>query len=110
MRRTKMGSMTQHDPDTLLCPCGNHRGLDDFAVCTPKGVAVTQREEISGTGLQYVEVLDDPYLVCPRCGRVYRVLRMIHAGQAFVEHVADLTDPLIGISLAAWSEGRAKRR
>ncbi|GAA2036338.1 hypothetical protein GCM10009720_16120 [Yaniella flava] len=106
MRRTKMGTITQHDPDSLLCPCGNHRGLDDFAVCSPRGEAITQIEEKTGTGLVYVEHIEDPYLICPRCGRLYRVLRMMHTGQAFVEHMVDLTDPMIGVSLAAWKTSR----
>ena len=102
MRRTQMGSITQSNPDSLLCPCGNHRGLNDFAVCTPRGEAITQRKQAAGDGLIYIEHLTDPHLICPRCGRVYRVLRMIHSGQAFVERTADLTDPSIGVSLAAW--------
>lgn len=101
-----MGSMTKHDPDTLICPCGNHQGLDGFAVCTPRGEAITQREAHCGTGLIYTEQITDPYLICPRCGRIYRVLRMMHVGKAFVEHLADLTDPTVGVSLAAWKQLR----
>lgn len=106
-----MASVTDNDPDTLLCLCGNYADSDDFAPCTRAGVVYTQDPAKSGDGMVLVtEAITDPYLICTRCGRVYRVLPIIHINQAFVEHMADLTSPHIAISIAAWQHKKAATR
>lgn len=106
-----MASVIDNDPDTILCLCGNYADTDGFAPCTRAGVVCTQDPAKSGDGMTLVrEAITDPYLICVRCGRVYRVLPIIHINQAFVEHMADLTCPGIAVSIAAWQHKRAATR
>lgn len=108
MRRSRMASVIDNDPETLLCLCGNFEDADGYAPCTRAGVVYTQDPANTGDGMALAtETITDPYLICARCARVYRVLPIIHINQAFVEHMADLTCPRIAISIAAWQHKRA---
>lgn len=102
-----MASVTDNDPDSLLCLCGNYSDADGFAPCTRRGIVYTQDPDKAGDGMLLVtESITDPYTICVRCGRVYRVLAIMHINQAFVEHMADLTDPRLAVSIAAWQHKR----